>query len=200
MIHAKNKTALLELKKDLALVHNGAQVLEEKRNILLKEIISLLDEVDEERAKLNEAVRQSYRLLTKAFMESGKIQLKREAALPVFNGKLHVYERSFMGILTPKITYELQQVRSPLDIASETLFLEVARKSFIQTTVQILALAEVELKAWRLAEELKKTVVRVNAMQKYYVPEYEKAIKETAASLEEAEREFLIVVKKIKNS
>ena len=200
MIHAKNKTALLELKKDLALVHNGAQVLEEKRNILLKEIISLLDEVDEERAKLNEAVRQSYRLLTKAFMESGKIQLKREAALPVFNGKLHVYERSFMGILTPKITYELQQVRSPLDIASETLFLEVARKSFIQTTVQILALAEVELKAWRLAEELKKTVVRVNALQKYYVPEYEKAIKETAASLEEAEREFLIVVKKIKNS
>jgi V/A-type H+-transporting ATPase subunit D len=200
MIHAKNKTALLELKKDLALVHNGARVLEEKRNILLKEIISLLDEVDAQRAKLNEAVRQSYRLLIKAFMESGKIQLRREAALPVFNGKLHVFERSFMGILTPRITYELQQVRSPLDIASETLFLEVARKSFVDATAQILALAEIEFKAWRLAEELKKTVVRVNALQKYYVPEYEKAIKETAASLEEAEREFLIIVKKIKNS
>ena len=45
MIHAKNKTALLELKKDLSLVHNGAEILEEKRNILLKEIVSLLDEV-----------------------------------------------------------------------------------------------------------------------------------------------------------
>ena len=198
MIHAKNKTALLELKKDLELVHNGAEILEEKRNILLKEIIALLDEVEEERPKLNEAVRESYSMLIKAFMESGKTQLKREAALPVFNGKLHVYEKSFIGILTPKITYELEQVRFPLDISSETLFLEVARKSFIDTTEQILALAEIEFKAWRLAEELKKTVVRVNALQKYYVPEYDKAIKETTASLEEVEREFLIIVKKAK--
>ncbi len=198
MIHAKNKTALLELKKDLELVHNGAEILEEKRNILLKEIIALLDEVEEERPKLNEAVRESYSMLIKAFMESGKTQLKREAALPVFNGKLHVYEKSFIGILTPKITYELEQVRFPLDISSETLFLEVARKSFIDTTEQILALAEIEFKAWRLDEELKKTVVRVNALQKYYVPEYDKAIKETTASLEEVEREFLIIVKKAK--
>ena len=78
MIHAKNKTALLELKKDLELVHNGAEILEEKRNILLKEIIALLDEVEEERPKLNEVVRQSYSMLIKAFMESGKTQLKRE--------------------------------------------------------------------------------------------------------------------------
>ncbi|MEA3418743.1 MAG: V-type ATP synthase subunit D [Campylobacterota bacterium] len=198
MIHAKNKTALLELKKDLELVHNGAQILEEKRNILLKEIISVLDEVEEERTKLNEAVRQSYRALIKAFMESGKVQLKKEAALPVFNGKLHVYEKSFIGILTPKITYELQQVRFPLDISGETLFLEVARKSFIDTASLILALAEIEFKAWRLAKELKKTVVRVNALQKYYVPEYDKAIKETATALEEVEREFLLVLKKSK--
>jgi len=61
-----------------------------------------------------------------------------------------------------------------------------------------LALAEIEFKAWRIAEELKKTVVRVNALQKYYVPMYEKSIKETEASLEEVEREFLIVVKKAK--
>ncbi len=73
MMHAKNKTALLELKKDLSLVHNGANILEEKRNILLKEIILLLDKVEEERLKLNEAVRQSYRQLIKAFMESGKV-------------------------------------------------------------------------------------------------------------------------------
>jgi len=164
MIHAKNKTALLELKKDLELVHSGAQILEEKRNILLKEIISLLDEVEEEREKLNKSVRQSYQSLIKAFMESGKVQLKREAALPVFNGKIHVYEKSFIGI----------------------------------TTSDILALAEIEFKAWRLAAELKKTVVRVNALQKYYVPEYDKAIKETTASLEEVEREFLLVIKKSK--
>jgi len=198
MIHAKNKTALLELKKDLELVHSGAQILEEKRNILLKEIISLLDEVEEEREKLNKSVQQSYQSLIKAFMESGKVQLKKEAALPVFNGKLRVYEKSFIGILIPKITYELQQVRFPLNISGETLFLEVARKSFIDTTSDILALAEIEFKAWRLAAELKKTVVRVNALQKYYVPEYDKAIKETTASLEEVEREFLLVIKKAK--
>ena len=198
MIQAKNKTALLELKKDLDLVHSGAQILEEKRNILLKEIIALLDEVERERIHLDKAVKESYRVLIKAFMESGKVQLKKEASLPVFHGTLQVYEKSFIGILVPKINFELQQLRAPLNISGETLFLELARKSFTETTSLILALAEIEFKAWRIAEELKKTVVRVNALQKYYVPGYEKAIKETSASLEEVEREFLIVVKKAK--
>ena len=200
MTYAKNKTVLLELKKDLSLVQNGASILEEKRNILLKEIISLLDKVDEERLSLNEKVQESYTLLIKAFMESGKEQLKKEAVLPIFKCKLRVYEKSFIGILTPKISYEVQQVRFPLDISSETLFLELARKSFIDTTSKILSLAEIEFKAWRLADELKKTVIRVNALQKHYVPEYEKAIKETSESLEEIEREFLIVIKKLKQS
>jgi len=198
MIQAKNKTALLELKKDLDLVHSGARILEEKRNILLKEIIALLDEVEKERLHLDKAVKESYRVLIKAFMESGKVQLKKEASLPVFHGKLQVYEKSFIGILVPKINFELRQLRAPMNISGETLFLELARKSFTETTALILALAEIEFKAWRIAEELKKTVVRVNALQKYYVPNYEKAIKETSASLEEVEREFLIVVKKAK--
>ncbi len=200
MIQAKNKTALLELKKDLDLAYGGAQILEEKRNILLKEIIALLDQVEEERTKLNEAVQQSYRTLIKAFMESGKVQLKKEASLPVFKGELHVYEKSFIGILVPEITYKLQPVRFPLNIGSETLFLEVARKSFMDTTSLILALAEIEFKAWRLARELKKTIVRVNALQKYYVPKYNKAIKETTIALEEVEREFLLVLKRLKQT
>jgi len=198
MILAKNKTALLELKKDLDLAYNGADILEEKRNILLKEIIALLDRVEEERAKLNKAVQQSYQALIKAFMESGKVQLKKEATLPIFKGELHVYEKSFIGILVPEITYKLEPLRFPLNIGSETLFLEVARKSFMDTTSLILALAEIEFKAWRLAKELKKTVVRVNALQKYYVPKYNKAIKETATALEEVEREFLLVLKRSK--
>ncbi len=199
MKHEKNKTALLELKKDLELVYSGAQILEEKRNILLKEIISLLDKVEEEREKLNKSVRQSYQHLIKAFMESGQEQLRKEAALPIFHGQLHVYEKSFIGILVPKINYELKEVRFPLNCSGETLFLEVARVSFMDTTRDILALAEIEFKAWRLADELKKTVVRVNALQKYYVPEYTKAIKKTTASLEEVEREFLLVIKSRKS-
>jgi V/A-type H+-transporting ATPase subunit D len=198
MILAKNKTALRELKKDLDQASNGAQILEDKRNILLKEIIALLDRVEEERAKLNKAVQQSYQALIKAFMESGKVQLKKEATLPIFKGELHVHEKSFIGILVPEITYKLEPLRFPLNIGSETLFLEVARKSFMDTTSLILALAEIEFKAWRLAKELKKTVVRVNALQKYYVPKYNKAIKETATALEEVEREFLLVLKRSK--
>ena len=200
MIQAKNKTALLELKKDLDLAYSGAQILEEKRNILLKEIIALLDRVEEERTKLNKAVQQSYQTLIKAFMESGRDQLKKEASLPIFKGELHVYEKSFIGILVPEITYKLEPLRFPLNIGSETLFLEVARKSFMDTTSLILELAEIEFKAWRLARELKKTVVRVNALQKYYVPNYNKAIKETTTALEEVEREFLLILKRSKQT
>jgi V/A-type H+-transporting ATPase subunit D len=196
---AKNKTALLELRRDLEVVHGGAEILEEKRNLLLKEILSLLDTVERERSRLDAAVQRSYRALTRALMEGGHEQVAKEASLPVWEGELQVFEKSFIGIPTPQIAYRLRPVRFPLSLGSESLLLEAARRSFAETVERILSLAGVELRAWRLAQELEKTVVRVNALQKHYVPEYEAAIGKVASALEEAEREFLVLVKRFES-
>ena len=196
MKYTKNKTSLLELKKDFSLMENGKDILEQKRNILLKEIISILDDVENLRKQLNESVLKSYNLLIKAFMEVGKDVIEKESELSFFKGNLEIYEKSFIGIPVPEIKFKLEKISFPIDATSESIFLELARKSFNETLELILKISEIEIKAWKLSEELKKTVIRVNALKNYYIPEYSKAIKDIKNCLEEVEREFLITIKK----
>jgi V/A-type H+-transporting ATPase subunit D len=61
----------------------------------------------------------------------------------------------------------------------------------------ILELSSIEIKIWRLAEELKKTVTRVNALKNYYLPKYKNEIKNIESALEESEREFLSILKQL---
>jgi len=76
---AKNKTNLLQLKEDFELMKEGEDILEQKRNIILREVLSILDEVDILRERLNQQVIRAYNLLIKAYMEIGKENVKKEA-------------------------------------------------------------------------------------------------------------------------
>jgi V/A-type H+-transporting ATPase subunit D len=52
---------------------------------------------------------------------------------------------------------------------------------------------------WRLANELRKTQRRVNALQHVFIPDYEETVIFIIATLEEREREDTFRLKLIKN-
>ncbi len=195
--YTKNKTDLIELKKELSIIKDGKDILEQKRDILLKEILLIIDKVEAYRKRLNEVVQKSYNLLKKAYMEAGKDYIIEESKISVFKGELKIYEKSFMGIPVPEVKYKIYRVRAPLNPVSEYIFIDIARNSFMEAVRLILDIASTEIKAWKLAQELKKTVVRVNALEHFYIPHYEKALKDINSSLEESERELLILIKKL---
>ena len=197
MSEQKSKTALLEYEKDLDIIENAENVLEQKRNILLNDIMEILDEVEERRKKLNEVVEKSYSLLIKSFMENDRDIIEKEANLINFKGELNIVKKTFIGIEIPDITFKTQKEKFPVSATGETLFLDVAKESFTKALELIFEVAKIEIKAWKLSEELKKTVVRVNALKNYYIPKYQKEIKEIQTSLEESEREFLTILKKV---
>jgi V/A-type H+-transporting ATPase subunit D len=62
----------------------------------------------------------------------------------------------------------------------------------------IAELAEVEAILWRLAEELKRTVRRTNALNYMIIPTYQETIHYLEGALEEREREGLFHLKRIK--
>ena len=197
MSEQKSKTALLEYKKDLLVIQSGQEILEQKRNILLNEIMKILDSVNDKREKLNELVEKSYSLLIKAFMENDRDTIEKEAELISFKGDLKVIEKNFIGIAVPVIDFKIQKNDFPISAITESLFLDVAKQSFTKALELILELAQIEIKAWKLSQELKKTVVRVNALTNYYLPHYEDEIKQIQNLLEESEREFLTILKRI---
>ncbi|WP_457626000.1 V-type ATP synthase subunit D [Persephonella sp.] len=192
-----SKTALLELKKELETIKEGKDILRQKKDILLKEIFQILNRVDELRNRLNESVLKSYNLLIKAYMEAGRETVIEESKLSVFRGELNVYPKTFLGIPVPEVSFKIHRLKFPVSPVSESIFIDIARQSFIESIHLVLELAGIEIKAWRLAQELRKTVVRVNALEKYYIPEYERKIKKIRSALEETEREFLFLIKKI---
>ncbi|WP_456403238.1 V-type ATP synthase subunit D [Hydrogenimonas sp.] len=194
-----SKTALLELRLGHEAASGGEEILEQKRNILLQEIMSLLEEVEKKRREADETVRNSYRLLVKAFMDSGRQRVEEESRLVRFEAELEVFQKSFVGIVVPEVTFKAKERELPLGYTSESIYLDMARVSFSKAVKQILELSSIEIKVWRLAKELKKTVVRVNALKNYYLPKYEKEIAQITASLEESEREFLVILKILTN-
>lgn len=193
----KNKITLLEFKSELEVISSAEEILEQKRNILLNDIMSILNEVDVKRKKLNELVEKSYSLLIKAFMESDRESIEKEANLTKFKGEINIVKKVILGIEVPDVHFKLDKETFPVSATAETLFLDVARQSFNKAVELILEIARIEIKAWKLSEELKKTVVRVNALKNHYMPTYEKEIKEIQSSLEESEREYLSVLKKV---
>ncbi len=197
MSEQKSKTTLLEYEKNLDIIQNAEGILEQKRNILLNDILDILDDVEEKRDKLNELVKKSYSLLIKSFMENEKDVIKKEASLINFQGELKVVKKTFIGIEIPDVIFKVNKEKFPISATAETLFLDIAKESFAKALELVLEVARIEIKAWKLSEELKKTVVHVNALKNHYIPNYEKEIKDIKTSLEENEREFLTVLKKV---
>jgi len=70
---------------------------------------------------------------------------------------------------------------------------------FNELKYMIYELAEVETSVYKLAEEIKKTKKRANALEKIRIPKYEERIKEIEEILEEKEREDFFRLKMIKN-
>ncbi len=198
MEKVKNKTVFLQLKENLELMKESQDILEQKREFILKEILSVLDEVDFLRDRLNQQVLRAYNLLIKTYMEIGEERVEKESRLVVFKGELQVFQKVFFGIVVPEVKYKIEEEKMPIDVTSESIFLELSRKAFLNALKLILELTNIEIKAWKLAEELKKTTVRINALKNYYIPKYELTIKEIKESLDQIEREGFLNLKIIK--
>ncbi|ACM93463.1 V-type ATPase, D subunit [Nautilia profundicola AmH] len=187
----KNKSTLLELKKDLEIVNEGEEILSKKRDLLLKEIMQIVDIVDKRRKELNETVKSSYNTLIKALMENQNLSTES-----FVQTELKVVPKSFLGIVIPKINFKI--IQKPQIELNTNIFEDLARESFFKSLKMILELAELEIKIWKLSTELKQTLIRVNALKYHYIPTYEKEIKEIKTYLEESEREFIAIIKKLK--
>ena len=71
-------------------------------------------------------------------------------------------------------------------------------KTFNRALKLVGDLAEVESAVFRLAIEVKKTQRRVNALEKIFLPQYRETLKYINATLEERDREDMIIMKMIK--
>lgn len=190
------KGNLLANKKSLQLASVGYDLLDKKRNILIKEMMQLIDSVKLIRDQITTSYQDAYDALQDANISLGIIaSLVNET--PVDTG-VNIAYRSVMGVEIPKIQYEKQPLKCYYNMDRSNSRVDYAFQCFYHVKELTVLLAEVENSVYRLADAIRRTQKRANALQNITIPRLQATNKFITESLEEKEREEFTRQKVIK--
>lgn len=181
------KGNLIATKKSLELAYLGYDLMDKKRNVLIKEMMNLLDDVKLIRDDITDSYQKAYYALQEANMSLGIISDIVEA-VPIDEG-LSVTYRSVMGVEIPKVSYEKTPLRLGYGFERANSKVDYAYRCFYHVKELTVKLAEMENAVYRLANAIRKTQKRANALQNISIPEFERTVKFISESLDEKDRE-----------
>lgn len=195
------KGNLILAKNSLALATQGYGLMDKKRNILLRELTSLIDQAKSIQFEINETFTDAYQALQKANIELG-IRFVEEIADSIPEEQsIRIKARSIMGTEIPLVEYvPVQREKPPYSFYSTSDSLDEACLAFEKVKELTARLSMVETSAFRLAESIKKTQKRANALKNITIPSYQALVTEISNALEEKDREEFTRLKVIKRS
>lgn len=195
------KGNLLATKKSLALARTGFELLDRKRNILIREMMALIDRANEIQDKIDQTYEEAYSALRMANVTLG-ICDKIAGTVP-YDNNLNVAFRSVMGVEIPMVSLERTPVTLSYGLMETNTMMDNAFLKFREVKYMTAELAEVENSVYRLADAVKKTQKRANALKNIMIPRFEQTVKFISDALEEKDREEfsrLKVIKRQKNA
>lgn len=195
------KGNLLATKKSLELAKVGFDLLDRKRNILIREMMTLIDKASLIQDKIDNTYAEAYNALQMANIVIG-ICDDVAKTVPIEEG-LEIDFRSVMGVEIPTVKLNESNFRIPFGLNTSNGRLDNAYLNFIKVKRLTAELAEIENSVYRLADAIKKTQKRANALKNIMIPKFTNSVKTIADALDEKEREEfsrLKVIKAQKNS
>ena len=192
------KGNLMNAKKSLALARNGYELLDRKRNILIREMMTLIDHANALQAEIDGAYADAYIALQTANITNGFCE-EISNAIPVENG-LRLDFRSVMGVEIPILTMDESEKHDYLHYGTRSTNAAIDKAVVLFSRVKELTvdLAEIENSVYRLADAIKKTQKRANALKNIMIPRFEETVKFITDALDEKDREEFSRLKVIK--
>ncbi len=195
------KGNLMATKKSLELAKNGFELLDRKRNILVRELMALIDHASKIQNKIDSTYSSAYLALQKANITLGICDELSNTIKE--DNSLELSYRSVMGVEIPIVSISDEKEESsgvPYGLYSSNSMLDEAYLKFIEVKKLTADLAEIENSVYRLADAIKKTQKRANALKNIMIPRFEETVKFITDSLDEKDREEFSRLKVIKNS
>ena len=197
------KGNLLNMQKSLALAQLGYELLDKKRNILIREMMNLVEQAKDIQTQIDETFRAAYSALQKANMELGIDFVQQISHTVPIENSIRIKTRSVMGTEIPLVEYDKTTNVPTYAYYSTKVSLDEAKVAFEKVKELSIRLSMVENSAIRLANNIKKTQKRANALKNITIPKFEALTRDITNALEEKEREEftrLKVIKKMKQS
>ncbi|MBN1975356.1 MAG: V-type ATP synthase subunit D [Sedimentisphaerales bacterium] len=198
--YAPTKTNLLRLKSDLNFAKQGYELLDQKRNILIIELLALVDQTTEYQTRVEDALAKAYQALEEAVLDMGKLKVQYLTGAVNISTDIIIRSRRVMGVSLPVVETEFKEY-SPYYSPMGTSFWIDSSISFFKQALSLLGrLSELKISVLRLANEVKKTIRKVNALEKIAIPDLQETVHFIQSRLEENERDMFVLMKMVKSN
>ena len=196
---APTKSNLLVLKKQLAFAEEGYDLLEQKRQILIFELMSRLARARDAEQATADALHHAFEALREAELDIGSEAIDKAVLAVDMDHHVDISNQHLMGMEIPRVTVRTEPVSVQFGVGGTSATTDVAMSRFVEALPLLAELAELENAVIRLARELRKTQRRCNALSKIFMPDYRETISYITGSLEERERESFVILKMIRD-
>ncbi|HEX7483062.1 MAG TPA: V-type ATP synthase subunit D [Candidatus Bathyarchaeia archaeon] len=190
---------LIQTKKTLKLAESGREVLERKRDILLRELRNSIYEAERSREELLAALAKAYKNLREANIARGSETIANVALGSNAKANYLIDYKSIMGVSVPVVEFQSEkEVKPDYGFANTSVELDQTFKQFQKILELIADLAMEEGATFQIANDVRRTQRRVNALNYVLIPRYKSIAKSIELVLEEKDREEFVRTKIIK--
>ncbi len=196
--YAPTKTNLLKLRSDLVFAQQGYELLDQKRNILIVELLSLVDQAVEHQNRVETALAKAYKALEEAVFDMGKLKVQYLTGAVNMTTDITVRSRRVMGVSLPVVDTKFREHPPYTSPMGTSFWIDSALGSFKDALELLGKLSELKISVLRLANEVKRTIRKVNALEKIAIPDLKETVHFIESRLEENERDMFVLMKTVK--
>lgn len=197
------RAELLAHKEQISLARQGRDLLEQKRTVLLKEFMRVVNSIIEHSGVLQDTAQRASRALARAESIAGAEEVRSAALAARSTLPLNLKTVNLMGVKVPQIEQRavgrsiFKRGYAP---SSTSVSIDEAASAFEDELEAILQLSESELRLTRLSREIQRTSRRLNALDHHLIPQLEVELKFIQMALDERERSDHFRMKLIKRT
>jgi V/A-type H+-transporting ATPase subunit D len=192
------KSSLFAMKEQLTIAKEGFELLEQKREILVLELMRMVEEVKLLERDLDRRLGSTYGSLRVMMARMGRQNAAGVGSGIEFEYAVREKAGKLMGIPLPTIDVDMPRVELKYSFMGTDSACDATMIEFFELLKLIARMAEIRTMVWRLAKEVRKTQRRVNALEKIVIPDVTDTKKFIEGVLEEREREVFFVQKILK--
>lgn len=189
MIGSATRARLFELRRERGAARRSAELLDRKREVLLREIARRERLRRELRQSVAAAYAEAHLRLRIARVELGMRGVEAAALAQPESHVLMHREVSVMGVRVPQLGATIEKFRACYGAASTVESLDECGAAFTELLPALIALAQEEVALERLSNAMRKTSRLVHALQKVVLPRIERDIRAIVDGIEEDERD-----------
>lgn len=196
------RSELLERRQQIQLAQQSMDLLKKKRDALLIEFMSVMDETLRLSGVLQKTADEAQYSLAVAQAVDGHVSLRSAALATKGEITVDMTGTKIMGVSVPVVTKGESPVRTPFtrgySITGVSSRIDETADKFERVLDVIIEYADIETRLKRLGEEIQKTNRRVNALEQITIPQLHDQVAYIRMTLDERAREDMFRLKKVK--